>query len=94
MGGKANPHDLSARLIIILALRANMRLLYGMDTFNCIEEIIALEQMAKGKGLTINEVCKQAGIARSTFSRAKNGETDMGISNYKRLRAVIENPPK
>lgn len=44
-----------------------------------------IEAKAKAAGLTIAELCRRAGIAQSTFSRWKAGDTKPTIGVYERL---------
>ena len=44
-----------------------------------------VEEHAKAAGKTMAEVCKEAGIAQSTFSRWKAGVTSPTIDNYAAL---------
>lgn len=44
-----------------------------------------LEGAATRKGLSIAEVCKRAGVARSTFTRWKSGDTSPTISVLEKL---------
>jgi transcriptional regulator with XRE-family HTH domain len=48
-----------------------------------------VESLAREAGLTMNEVCRRAGVARSIFTRWKGGETTPSLENYQRMvRAV------
>ena len=53
-----------------------------------------IELLAKSKGLTLVDVCKQAGIAESTFFRWKNGTSEPTLDVYRRLRDVVLAIPK
>jgi len=57
-----------------------------------------LELRAKGKGISINRLCRQASIARSTFSRWKAGTTEPTVSVYRRLSQTLDDmqayPPR
>jgi transcriptional regulator with XRE-family HTH domain len=48
-----------------------------------------IELLAKSKGLTLVDVCKQAGIAESTFFRWKKGVSEPTLDVYRRLRDVV-----
>lgn len=45
--------------------------------------------MAHDAGLTMNALCRQAGVARSTFTRAKAGETTLNTGTLNKLLAAI-----
>jgi transcriptional regulator with XRE-family HTH domain len=47
---------------------------------------IDVEDMAKKAGMTMAEVCRRAGVAKSTFTRWKNGSTEPTLDVYRRLR--------
>jgi hypothetical protein len=44
-----------------------------------------LEDWAKSCGLRMNEVCREAGVARSTWWRWKNGKSGMTMTIYTKL---------
>lgn len=44
-----------------------------------------IEAKAAAAGRTMAEVCRQAGIAPSTFTRWKRGETEPTLGVYRRL---------
>jgi transcriptional regulator with XRE-family HTH domain len=45
-----------------------------------------IEQIADDAGTTIAAICRDAGIARSTFSRWKAGQTSPSLAVYARIR--------
>jgi lambda repressor-like predicted transcriptional regulator len=55
-----------------------------MDALKTPTEI---EAMAEAAGKSMASVCREAGIAYSTFRRWKAGVTDPGLSVYRRLVA-------
>lgn len=44
-----------------------------------------IEAKAKAAGMSINQLCKEAGVARSIFTRWKNGDTSPSVDNVNRL---------
>jgi transcriptional regulator with XRE-family HTH domain len=52
-----------------------------------------VERLASERGLTIGQVCQQAGIAHSTFTRWRRGDTEPTLDVYRRIRAVVLTPP-
>jgi predicted transcriptional regulator len=48
-----------------------------------------IERRASVAGLSMADVCRSAGIARSTFSRWKAGETEPTLSVYRRLCEAV-----
>lgn len=53
-----------------------------------------IERLAAERGKTLREVCEQAGIARTTFTRWKGGVTSPSIDVYARLVAAVSAPSK
>jgi predicted transcriptional regulator len=53
-----------------------------------------IEQRARKLGLSINEVCRRAGVAVSIFQRWKQGVTEPNLSSYRRICEVVEPPRK
>lgn len=54
------------------------------------EEIVAeIERRASAAGISISEVSKRAGLARSTFQRWKAGETDPTTSALRKIYEVL-----
>lgn len=49
-----------------------------------------VEALAKASGKTIAQICKDAGIAHSTFTRWRAGETEPTLGIYRRLVAAAE----
>lgn len=49
-----------------------------------------IEAEAAKVGKTIKQVCQDAGIAQSTFSRWKGGDTEPTMSVYRRLVAAVQ----
>ena len=52
-----------------------------------------IEERAKKAGKTMAEVCREAGIAPSTFSRWKNGTTKPLLDVFERLMKATEHEP-
>lgn len=50
-----------------------------------------LEARANAAGLSMNEVCRRAGIARSTFTRWKAGETLPTLRVLRKVNHAIDN---
>ncbi len=48
-----------------------------------------IETRAKAAGLSIDELCKRAQIARSTFQRMKSGEVDPQVGTVNRLLEIV-----
>lgn len=44
-----------------------------------------IEERAQAIGISINELCRLAHVARSTFTRWKSGATEPQIAVYRRL---------
>ena len=61
-------------------------MLIGMDSISVVEE---LEARAKAVGLSLNEVCRQAGVARSTFTRWKSGDHTPTIRVLQKMDEVV-----
>ncbi len=51
---------------------------------------LEIEQIAASKGMSVNALCKEAKVARSTFTRAKAGETQFSGSTLKKFATVLE----
>ena len=49
-----------------------------------------IEARAKAAGLSLEELCKRAGIAMSTFYRWRSGDTEPRLDVYRRLIAATE----
>jgi transcriptional regulator with XRE-family HTH domain len=49
-----------------------------------------IERLAKQGGKSIAEVCREAGIAQSTFSRWKRGATEPTLDVYRRLATAAQ----
>lgn len=48
-----------------------------------------LEELAKANGKTMAQVCREAKIAPSTFTRWKAGETEPTLGIYRRLSEAV-----
>lgn len=55
-------------------------------TQNPLSELVT---RAKQAGLTMAEVCKDAGVAESTVSRAKRG-SDMKLGTLRKLTKIVD----
>lgn len=53
-------------------------------------DALEFEGAARAKGLTISEICKRAGKARSIFDRWKSGETAPTLTTLKAFNRVLE----
>lgn len=53
-------------------------------------EIIELEREANRLGISANELCRRAGIARSTWTRWKAGVTSPRLEIWRRIERVLE----
>ena len=51
--------------------------------------VTSLEARAREAGISINALCRKAGVARSTFSRWKAGRTEPQLRIYRRLIDAI-----
>ena len=51
-----------------------------------------IEALAAEAGKSIAQVCRDAGIAQSTFSRWKRGTTEPTLDVYRRLRDAATKP--
>lgn len=49
-----------------------------------------IERMAAEVGLTVAKLCERAGIAHSTFTRWRKGDTEPTLEVYRRLRDVVQ----
>src|SRR4051794_24907517 len=49
-----------------------------------------LEKRAQQRGLSIADVCRSAGVARSTLMRWKQGATSPRVRVYRRVLSVLE----
>lgn len=58
----------------------------GMDNLLTPSDVKAL---AKERGITMTELCRQAGINATTFNRWERGETEPGLGVYRRIVAVL-----
>jgi len=52
-----------------------------------------IEEHAAAAGRTMAEVCRSAGVAPSTFTRWKAGQTEPTLGVYRRLVAALTPPP-
>jgi len=52
-----------------------------------------VEQLARNRGLTTRELCRMVGIAPSTFTRWKSGETEPTLGVYRRIVQAVSAPP-
>lgn len=50
-----------------------------------------VEARAQAAGISISTICQNAGIARSTFTRWKRGDTQPTLAVYLRIRDAL--PP-
>lgn len=48
-----------------------------------------IQTEAEAKGLSISEMCRAAGVARTTFQRALNGSTTLTLGTCKKLIDAI-----
>ena len=53
-----------------------------------------VETRAKANGRSIADICRDAGIAQSTFSRWKRNKNSPSIDVYQRIVAAIEPKPR
>ncbi len=60
-----------------------------MDSISVVED---LEAQAREAGKSISEVCREAGVARSTFTRWKSGDHTPNIRTIQKLSAVLPKP--
>lgn len=49
-----------------------------------------IEAQAKAVGVSINQLCRRAGVARSIFTRWKAGITSPSVENVNRLIAALK----
>lgn len=52
-----------------------------------------VEKLAAAAGKSMAEVCREAGVAPSTFTRWKAGQTEPTLGVYRRLVAVVSPAP-
>jgi transcriptional regulator with XRE-family HTH domain len=52
-----------------------------------------VEHLARARGLTIRALCREVGIAPSTFTRWKSGETEPTLGVYRRIVAAVAPTP-
>ena len=57
-----------------------------MDSASVVED---LEAQAHEAGKSISEVCRQAGVARSTFTRWKSGDNTPNIRTIQKILDVL-----
>ena len=48
-----------------------------------------IEVLAHAQGLSIRELCRRAGVAQTTFTRWKKGDTEPLLSVYRRLVETV-----
>jgi transcriptional regulator with XRE-family HTH domain len=48
-----------------------------------------IEELAENAGKSMRRVCEEAGIAQSTFSRWKAGDTEPTLGVYRRILAAV-----
>lgn len=48
-----------------------------------------VERLANEIGIGISEVCRRAGIAHSTFTRWRKGDTEPTLDVYRRIIAAV-----
>lgn len=57
-----------------------------MDNASVVED---LEAQARAAGKSISEVCREAGVARSTFTRWKSGDNAPNIRTLRKIQEVL-----
>jgi len=57
-----------------------------MDAVSVVED---LEAQARARGLSISEVCREAGVARSTFTRWKSGDHTPNFRTIQKISDVL-----
>lgn len=57
---------------------------------NIQNQISEIEERAKGFGLSINELCKRAGIDRSTFTKWKSGKSKPNMETYTSIQNALK----
>lgn len=62
-----------------------------MDSSEMIRD---LEAQARAKGLSISDVCQEAGVARSTFTRWKAGSHEPNMRTFQKISEAIAAAPK
>lgn len=67
----------------------NALIVTNMNTYTDNPAIL-LEQQAIEAGITINDLCDAANIARSTFTRWKNGTNGATFLTVNKLSAALE----
>ena len=60
-----------------------------MDSASVVED---LEAQAREAGKSISEVCREAGVARSTFTRWKSGSHEPNIRTLQKISDVLTAP--
>ncbi len=58
-----------------------------MDSASVVED---LEAQAREAGKSISEVCRQAGVARSTFTRWKSGDNEPNVRTLQKISDVLK----
>ena len=53
-----------------------------------------IEAEARAQGMSINEMCRKAGIAATVFHLWKAGKSQPNMRSYEALIAVVKNPNK
>lgn len=48
-----------------------------------------IEQLGADAGLSVADICRRAGIAHSTFTRWRKGDTEPTLDVYRRIRNVV-----
>jgi transcriptional regulator with XRE-family HTH domain len=64
------------------------------DARTPLKLVIDLEAAAKLRGLSINRLCREAGIARSTFTRWKSGKTEPQYRILRKMKLALDEADK
>lgn len=51
---------------------------------------IHIENMASQEGLSLNDLCAEAGVARTTLTRWKNGSTSANLATIKKFEDAMK----
>lgn len=54
------------------------------------DEILEIEARLERAGLTASALCREAGIARSTWQRWKSGETEPTMGSWRSIQASLD----
>jgi hypothetical protein len=62
---------------------------FGMD-MALVEDMLAIEGRLDASGRTVADLCREAGLARSTWDRWRRGETEPNMRSWRSVTDAVE----